>query len=219
MRSLSNWAKSHVRLTRFLFVFIIYPLLNTTGFLLGIILGEEGWNPGDGFYWLSIAALILFVLFQPGKPGSRKAYWQQRLVHVLFAAVTFGMVTLTAMKWNAPATVSFQPVHASVLTGHETKVKVSKEKKEKKLLRQLKKKWSKASNGEKAVLVVLAILIGVALILLIGALACSIACSGLEALGYAVFIAGTVGVIIGLIAVIRRIKHGPRKKEKNNSSS
>jgi hypothetical protein len=47
----------------------------------------------------------------------------------------------------------------------------------------------------------------------LGGLACSISCSGSEALAFIVFFIGLGGIIFGSIKLIQRIKRGPKKKQ------
>ena len=67
------------------------------------------------------------------------------------------------------------------------------------------------SNGGKAVLIILSVLVALLLIGLIASLACSIACGGSDALAVIVVLGGTALVIWLLIRVIRNIN---RKKIK-----
>ena len=68
------------------------------------------------------------------------------------------------------------------------------------------------AGGDRAGLIILAIIGALGLLYLLAALSCGIACNGAEGLAIAVLILGTAGIIWGLIAVIRAIKRG-RKKE------
>ncbi|MGZ5191171.1 MAG: hypothetical protein ACXWCZ_09145, partial [Flavisolibacter sp.] len=64
MIQLSYWAKSHVWTTRLIIIFLIYPLLNISGWFLGDLLAlnciyiNESWG-----YVLSFFILFLFLVY------------------------------------------------------------------------------------------------------------------------------------------------------------
>jgi hypothetical protein len=73
------------------------------------------------------------------------------------------------------------------------------------------KSYKQKSNGSKTLLIILSVLFAVGLLYALAALSCSIACSGSGALAILVAVAGTFGIVFGLIKLIERINKGPRK--------
>ncbi len=89
-------------------------------------------------------------------------------------------------------------------------------KERKKLLRQQISaiKNSSSTDGEKALLIALAIIAALGLMYLVAALSCAIICSDAEFLGLLVLGAGTFLVVFVLIKVIRGITKGKPKEER-----
>lgn len=110
---------------------------------------------------------------------------------------------------------SFAPSTNSSLEFSKENTSIKPVKVDKKSLKQTFKKMIKAykekSTGSKGILIFLSILLAVVLLLALAALACSISCSGSGVLGLLVFVAGTFGIVLGLVKLIERIKKGPKE--------
>jgi hypothetical protein len=217
MRKVSSWAKSHVVATRLLIIFLVYPLLNLTGWITGIILSTGNITLGPG--WGYVLSSLTFILFAAYPDRKKKAgYWHRKTFDVLLVATCFGFIVLTGNQLSSPSPgqgLSFR-AYASEKPAKARTTEAKTIKKEKglgKLFRKFKQAYKKTNNAGKAALIFLSVLVALFLISLLGALACNIACGGSEALAYAIFFLGLGGIIFALVKVIHRILKGPVKKE------
>ena len=227
MRTISFWAGRHVLATRFSIILGLYPLLNLAGWFLGEALASGGVFISTSFYYLlSLLFLAVFVIYPfKNQKKSKYNYSFRKTLDVSMAVITLcfvmvwgnnlhkgieqqGLVNSAQASFNAPSTVE---KNSPTLEKGENPVK--------KLIKSLRKKYKNASKDEKTGMIVLAIVIAVALAVLLGALACNIACAGSEAGALVLLILGFGAIAFGLARVIRRIKHGPRNKEPETSSS
>jgi protein-S-isoprenylcysteine O-methyltransferase Ste14 len=240
MRKISHWASHHTWLTRFIIIGI-YLLLNLIGLFLGDLLFSVGvvMKP---LFLLSGCFIVLLGLFlypsQKEKNKYRNFYLRHKTADLLLAASTFLFITYGGNHLNnaKPASTSNLYAASVSLPAKDTRLilnKVSRENKDpqpetkkplskkelKKILKSKLHEWRKhykeAGNGGKAALIILSILVAAGLILLLSALACSIACSGAEALSIVVLILGVGLIVFLLVRVIQRITKGPRKLKKD----
>lgn len=163
-------------------------------------------------------------------------FFKQKFRDCVLAAATVGMVISVAnnpdglfSSWQTAQAAVINPVEnknekptaAQILESLKTRDKSSLTRIEKKILRQEFKKQLKVYvvatvKGDKEAqkstgLIILAIVAAIGLLLLVGALACSISCNGSTGAAIVVGILGAGLVILGLIAVIRSIN---KKKNK-----
>jgi hypothetical protein len=75
----------------------------------------------------------------------------------------------------------------------------------------LAKITGKKEEGDKAGLIILAIIGAIGLFFLVASLSCSLSCNGSDAAAVAVLLLGTAAIVLGLIAVIRSINRKKRK--------
>jgi hypothetical protein len=218
MKRISCWARDHVWSSRLLIIFLIYPLLNLTGWWLGIILNAEGLqlNPAWG-YPLSFICLLLFVLYpsRQNKTRFKNLYAYRKTIDILMGCITFCFILITGNHFTegfAPGTIST----AATISEEPAKTGTSSVKKEKKGLKKfiqnIRRAYKNSSNGEKTGMIILAVIVAVLLVTLLGGLSCSIACNGSEGLGYAVFFIGLGAIVFALVKIIHRITNGPKKK-------
>jgi len=215
MRKLSFWAHEHIWTTRLLLFFIIYPLFNLTGWILGSALYAEGFSISRAWaYPLSLVTFILIAFYYTNR--EKRSYAGTRIIHLLLVLTSFGFILITGTRHTGEEMTKTNADYNYFVRASETvpiKPSVKKQKKGvNRLLDKLRKKYQKADNGTKAVLIILTILVAIGLTLLVGALACSIACSSSEALGYIVFFLGFASIIFGAVKIIHRISKGPKKK-------
>jgi hypothetical protein len=216
MRKVSSWARSHVMATRLLIIFLVYPLLNLTGWITGIILssGNIALSPGWGY----VLSFLTFILFAAYPRGKKAHYWYRKTLDLLLVATCFGFIVLTGNHLSSPSPaqgLSF-PAYASEQPANARTADVKTTKKEKglrKIFRKFQRAYKKTNAAGKAALIFLAVLVALFLISLLGALACNIACGGSEALAYAILFLGVGGIIFALVKVIHRILNGPPKKQ------
>lgn len=228
MRKISFWAKEHVWQSR-LIIISIYLLLNGIGWLTGNLLLEIGVALGQGTAYLLSFLFILSVMLYPvhkNRQRHKNIYANRKMVDILLSSITFYFIVFTANQ-NNPYINQNSWVRATVIKNTNSSFieekpqakapipnKSLRTKKPvlKKLLHQIKKQYRKADTAGKVGLIALAILIAIILIYLLGALSCSIACSGSEGLAYVIFFLGTGAVIFFLVRIIRRIIKGNPNK-------
>ena len=78
-------------------------------------------------------------------------------------------------------------------------------------VREIRAAVRNPGGAGKAALILLTIVVALALLYLVAALSCSIACSGAEGLAFTVALLGTGGVVFLTVVVIRRILHRRRR--------
>jgi hypothetical protein len=220
MRNISIWASRHIWLSRIIIIFLLYPLLNITGWFLGDLLESSGIILS--YLWMYPLSAVVFVVFAcyPSKQkfaSGKNSYKLRKTCDALLAVATFMFIVLTGnqrtsngdpVTFKANASIS----HPVVPSNQPSKIK--KEKKSlKKWVRNLRKKYRDSSKETKILLSILAVLVAILLIGGLIGLACSLACNGSEAAAWLVFLLGTAGVIFALVKVINAI-HGKTKKKK-----
>ena len=240
MVHISLWASRHIWPTRFL-IFLIYVLLHALGWIAGDLLSSISIELNHAFLYMSIALTIAALLIYPThnkKISSPKLYRLHKAADIMLASATFILIVFTANRWthtlpgnhaNGASVVSVLP--GNMKSFNESEPKPAKEvvspdhkrkktsfrewrKKMKEAFRKIRQAYRKGENGERIVLIIVSIIGAVILILLLAALSCSIACSGLEALAIVLYIAGTTGIIIGLVKIIQGINKKYNKKKK-----
>jgi hypothetical protein len=238
MRKISLWAKHHP-LPAIASIIAIKILLAAIAFYIGSALRTMNiYIP----FIVCIMALIILVAAAFLYPRrhltglSKKQYYvRQKSCDFVIATCSFLMIG-TLVNTNFPihgATISFAssgiistpPSAEEILSSLQYRDKNSLTKQEKRILKQEFKKQVKVygkttlsgnkKGAEKALLIILTIIVAVGLFYLLAALACSISCSGAEGAAIAVFLIGLAGLIWGTIAIIKRIAKGPKKKKDN----
>jgi hypothetical protein len=223
MLQISFWARKHVWTTRLIIIFLIYPLLNISGWFLGDLLALKGIIINQTWgYILSFIILFLFLIYpyKADKKHSRHYYAWKKTTEVLMICTTFCFILLRGNSFN-----SENRTNVIVKTGYASAIeksvepsskKLEKEKKNfiKKFVKNIRNKYKNASKRDKTGMIIVAILVALGLIFLLGVLSCSIACGGAEGLAYAIFFIGLGAIIFGLVRVIKRINRGePRQKK------
>lgn len=240
MRKISLWAKHNPWTARIIIVLCYLPI-NVSGILTGDLLFDFGLRLSDVFLWAVIVLFMIAVFNYPSlikqKNQSINSGYNRRKAadmalivctylmicctgnqlnnKILFQSGLSGMASYTSRTTNDIA-ASTSPV---LRKGESSPVKANKKevrKKWKHYIKEVRKLYKSANDGEKALLIALSILAAVGLFLLLATLSCSIACGGAEGLAYVVFFGGTIAIVFGLVKVIKRIVRG-RPKEQNHS--
>ncbi len=241
-RAISYWGKDHPALTR-----LILILLNAILCILGMALGllaflYEVEIPGSVKYILAGLAVFSLLIY-PSKYAKihfiKYSFWQRKrmdfilsFLGFLLLATLFNGFLSGAPKLNEEPAYAQQVVYKPKTFKEKWKQKVDvfpmvKEyrafkKQIKKEARLLQKEFKASNQNEelwKAIVLTLLILIGAFVIgAFIGALSCSLACNGSEALALIVLVFGWLGVIylsfIGIRASFRRYNKKQGKKQK-----
>lgn len=125
---------------------------------------------------------------------------------ILFQSGLSGMANYTSHKVNLISTANLP-----VLKGGSPPVKAGKKevrKKWKHYLKEFRKFYKSTNDTEKALLILISILVALGLFYLLAALSCSIACGGAEGLAYVLFFGGLFAIVFGLVKVIKGIVRG-----------
>ncbi len=240
MRKLSFWARYHKKAARLIIV-SSFLLLTIIGFYTGTWMNDLGISLSETFLFIAVLMYIAGVIVYPQRHGSLKRsktksfYIRQKICDTGLAVSTFLMIVYLA---NQPGTFIHTFIPASAISGNnlvlpkdssaktyksirefsasikDKEGKLLKWKERKKLLKEQVRSIKKADNlskGDKAGLIVLAVIVALGLAALVGALACELSCNGSEGAALLVGIGGTALIIFLLIITIRAIKKG--KKE------
>jgi hypothetical protein len=240
MRKLSLWGKHHKQAAR-LTIILSFILLTIIGYYTGTWMNDLAISLPEAIFFMAVFSYIAGVIAYPLRPVSHKTtkpktfYIRQKICDTGLAVSTFLMIVYLA---NHPDTFIHSFVPAGAVSGNnlvlpkDSSAKTYKSirefsasikdkdgtllkwKERKKLLKEQVRSIKKADNlskGDKAGLIVLAVIVALGLAALVGALACELSCNGSEGAALLVGIGGTVLIIFLLIITIRAIKKG--KKE------
>ena len=243
MRKLSFWAKQHKQAARLIIIFS-FILLTIIGYYTGTWMSDLAISLPETILIMAIFSYITGVMAYPQRSVSHKTsktksfYIHQKICDTGLAASAFLMIFYLA---NQPDTFIHSFVPASAISGNnlvfpkDSSVKTYKSigefsssvkdkdgkllkwKERKKLLKEQVRGIKKADNlsqGDKAGLIVLSVLVAIGLLLLVGALACNISCNGSEGAALLVGIGGTALIIFLLVLVIKSIKKNRKVSEK-----
>lgn len=218
MKKLSTWAHTHTAYARIIII-CIYILLNILGLFTGDILYSMGveFNPLVWFGTMLLTFTGIF-LYPSRKLKSRykNFYNRQKLADGFLICSTFLFIiyfgNTFAHQQQSGVTSSFA---ISIINKGSSSANVVSSKKEvrkslRKTIKEVRKKYKESSRSQKTLYIILAVLAAAGLIYLMVGLACSIACSGSEALAYIVGGVGIGAIIFGLVKVIQRITRGKR---------
>lgn len=223
MRQLAGWASAHKWSARLLIV-LIYQFLNTAGYFNGFFLSAAG-TPVP--LWVFQAALCIggaAILLYPAArrtPDRNRRFLRTRGIHLVLGCCSC-CIFLQLGNYEGAGLTPVPPVQpAAAAVAHpvrwgEKAIRYLSQQKvrlhPRRLVTRIRQWYRDLSDGAKAGLVALTIVVGLAAILLLAALACDLACSGAEVLAVILLVAGIAGVIVGVIFLCRYIMHGPRPR-------
>lgn len=235
MRKISLWAKHHP-VPAIASIVVIKFLLAVIAFYIGTALLNLNIHIPFIVCTIALIVLIAAALFYPSRSltglSKNQFYIRQKSCDLVIAVSSFVMIG-TLVNTNLPvpnATISAAsnvvmsttPSAEEILASLQFRDRSSLTKQEKRILKQEFKKQVKEyaratlngnkKDAEKALLILLTIIVALGLLYVLAALACSISCSGAEGVAIAFFIIGLAGLIWGSIAIINRISRGPQKK-------
>jgi hypothetical protein len=161
----------------------------------------------------------------------KAVYYKRKVFHGLMAVCTFLIITFFGNQLQNPnpqlffvkTTQAVTPVSYSDQNKSNEPTNIKKEKRlQKKEARKLLKKLAvqnDRSKGTKIFLIILTVIIALALLFLLAAISCNIACAGVEAVAVLLALAGTFGIVFGAIRIIQRILGKERKNKRTTSSA
>lgn len=236
MKRISYWAKLHPWSARGLIV-LLYCVLNLSGFLLGRLLLDTGFQFHSNLGWIAAGIILaVFVFYPSGRFATRRPtrYLERKLADAILLAATFLVIVSSANRFHdAPFCVGFvraalvEPVSKDTTGKIGASLKsfsgsmynssgkpVSLKTRVHLLQKQVKK--VKASNdlssGERTVLITLSILVAIFAVFGLAALACNLSCSGAEGLAWLVGLGGTALIIFLFLIVIKAINRKTKRK-------
>ncbi len=237
MKKISVWAKHHVFAARCIII-ISFLLMTIAGITIGILLDDLAIVIPSVIGDLVILLYVGGVIFYPFRSDKRKIgadlfYKKQKTADFVLALSTFLLIvfisnhrfgnlhyfpslpTAAATSLPGDSTVkTYKSIAAFSASMKDENGKTRKWKARKALLKeQVKgiKKSTDRTKGEKVALIILSVLAALVLLSLVTMAACSLGCSGSEALAIIVGIGGTALVVLLLVHLIRSIT-GKTKK-------
>ncbi len=226
MRLLSYWAKANAPTARLLIV-ILYVFINIIALITGSLLWAIDIELQEGFLLMLAFISVSLYLLYPAKAS----YYQRKLFHGLMAVCTFLLITFFGNKlhnsnstWsflNSTQAVTYHNNGSNEHVNYEDKhikEKRFQKKQAKTFLQKLAAKKDR-SNAAKILLITLTIIVALGLLYLLAALSCTIACNGVEALAILVAIAGTFGIVFGVIRIIQVILGKERRKKRKQEAT
>lgn len=214
MKRLSLWAYHHKGAARLLIVFC-YIVLNAVGFFIGDLLLLLGVHVSSLLvYLVTAAAIAAFVLYplRIEKHRHRHYYVRQKACDALLITTTLLLVISAANLRhtdNNPFSLSVAgavvpvAVYSSHVAANEKpakKVSLFKEVKTSlaRTFQKVRHYYKRLNTTDKIVLTALLALVALAALYGVIAWSCSLSCSGSEATGWIVLVAGT-GIIVFLV--------------------
>lgn len=240
----SQWAKQHLWAAR-LSLAAGTLLLAVVSFYAGLLLQQLNINIGPWMLAAGFSALAAGIMFYPhqwqkGERFTRIQYYiRQKSCDALLVSSTFLMLLhqgnfyAKTGQWyfrdmaslKAYGSLPADTVARSYLTVGEFSASLKNEKGEWKSWKERKKLLKhqltairndkEMSEGAKAILAVLCVLIGLGLIALIAGLSCELSCNGNDAGALALVVGGTAAVVILFLLAMRQIfPKGSKQKQK-----
>lgn len=240
MKKISFWAKTHKRTARILIV-VSFILLNGLGIFIGISLTDIKISiPAIAMIFCCTVYLIALFIYpskadKGKKMSTARFYLKQKSCDLILVASSFFMFiyvsnhpqvlfqqySILKASVNIPfslpkdsVTRTFKSIKDFSASMKDESGKTLKWKERKKLLKdQIRgiKKSNDLSDGAKAGLIILSVLVALGLLILIGALACNLSCSGSDGAALLLGIGGTALVIFLLVITIRAINQKNKK--------
>lgn len=226
MKKIAFWARENKQTAR-LTIVICYILLNVIGLFLGDVIHSLNVELTPLFLAIAISLTLIGWMIYPSKfrrKDYRNYFWRQKAADLILVSTTFLFVVYLGNSLNSNWNSLRNPLQAAsiantnnptnVRTSPVAKTTVSKKSLRKKIraeFKRLRKAYKESSKADKTAYIIFAVLIAATLTVVLGAAACSISCSGSEALALVVFFVGLGGIVFGLIKWIQRITRGKPK--------
>lgn len=204
----SLWAKNHVRLSRILIV-LGFVLLTATGIFTGQLLYMHKIRVPINVFWFAFFVYVFSLSFYPSQKISLKhadglaQYLKRKVCDLLLAGTTFVMILQQGniFSWDVDRSImteTLQRARAAYPVRIDAPEGTWKAQKRewKDRLKSFLSATNRFSKGEKTMLTVLAVVLGIAILIGIAMLACNLSCSGAEGAAGAVAIFGVAGVVL-----------------------
>ena len=238
MRKISIWAKENTKKSRWI-ITLLHIIGGLNCLIFGSVLFLQDWLPPK---WVLIMFANLFFIFYLLYPSNRSiikwvkpTFWNRKgfdfsLLILAFLVISMGFTRFIA----SPVQIEqYEPKVILIVEGGEspeslnikekviTRFQVYKSKLQKEF-DEIKYHWQTRGNGWtgfwKILLIILSLGVAIGLGYFIGALACSLSCSGQEALALIVIILGWGGLLWLLFITIKAILQKVGKRKLQTSS-
>jgi len=240
MRKLALWANFNPRQAR-IYIIALHLVLGILAYFLATLLQVSVFMQ-DLLLFFAIAYFFVLVLIYPDHKKPMKFEFLKSFAFrkicdfsvglcsflVIFCfdskifnpspvvPYTYGSANATAMpkpkRPNAQEVLSsLQYRDKSTLTRQEKRV-LKKEFKKQLKNYVVQKLTGKKEQSNKTLYIILTIVGALGVLAIISAIACELSCNGMESASAVLLILGLIGVIIGVVLIIRRINRGPKKK-------
>lgn len=241
MKRISYWARNHKWPARIIIV-LSFALLSGLGIITGHLLYELNvLLPFTAFGFFVLLYFSGFVYYPQQADRKRlpatRFYRRQKGSDLMLATAAFCLTVFLSNQYSAGKSMfltlqattapipklpkdslakTYKPIAAFSASMKDEKGKTLKWHDRKKLLKEQVQGIKKAddlSKGEKAVLIILSVIVALGLLLLLSGLACSLSCNGADGAALLVGIGGAALIIFLLVITIRAI-NGKKKKLK-----
>ena len=230
MRKIACWAASHPWSARFILVFLYLPL-NIAGIVLGDLLFDIGIEFPPYILYTACFIALATMAYYPSRryPVFTKNFFAKRkTADFMLLCCTVCMIAFTGNHLNSgqtyslinsaggsPSAGNYYSGIASVRPAQPAGKTVTKKQLRKKVfswLKSMRKKYKDMPDGVKILYILLAALVIIVTLYLILALACSISCGGLQAIGYVLLL---LGIGLGIFVTVLIFKRLSRNHPKN----
>ena len=235
-KQLSFWAREHKWSSRFIIVFS-FIIMNALGIITGLLFNDLDITFSTWFIIITISVFSIAWFKYPNKnqaADKKRFYIFRKTCDSILIGSTFLMFVYFGNRQVTPfnsSVLSASAVNSFSQLGDSTKTyktveefkkslndengKPLKLKERKKLLKQqirAIKKDKAISDGGKAGLIILCVLLALVLAYGVAALSCSLSCSGSEGAAVAVAVLGLAGIVLLCYFVIHSITRKSRKE-------
>ena len=226
MKRLAFWAHDNKNTARATII-ISYVLLNLIALFLGDIIHSLNIEFTPLFFVFAIVLTLVGWMIYPSKIRKKEYknfFMWQKSADFLLVSATFLFIVYAGNSLNRNWNTLTNPVQAisiihtsnpaHITNSSEAKTAVTKKSLRKKIraeIKSIRKAYKDSTKGQKTLYIILAVLAALLLTYGLAGLACSISCSGSEALAIAVLAVGLGGIIFGLVKLIQRITRGKPK--------
>ena len=226
MKKLSFWARENKRTARVTIIFS-YILLNLIGLFLGDVIHSLNIEFTPLFFLFAISLTLLGWMIYPSKDKKheyKNFYIRQKSADLILVSATLLFVIYLGNSLNNNSNSFRNPLQAAsivntnnasnISTPTVAKTTVSKKSLRQKIraeIKSIRKAYKDSTKSQKALYIILAVLAAAGLTYVLTMFACSISCSGSEALAIVIFAVGLGGIIFGLVKLIKRITQGKPK--------
>ncbi|HKP31952.1 MAG TPA: hypothetical protein VJT83_04475 [Chitinophagaceae bacterium] len=220
MKKISIWASQHKWASRILIV-TMYVLLNMVGWFLANLLPQFSDNFASILLWsFSLLTFYIFLIY----PSFKRNYFRRKMCDLVLITCTLGFVIVICNNGNV---IPRNNVYGASIEGRDTnslknhplyvnfksklegldKSKLTKREKRRIMKTQIKAIMHEKgmSAADRALMIFLCVILGIALLFGVALLSCAIGCGGSEALAVVVGLLGIVGVIFFVAWLAKKI--------------